>query len=71
MMIRLSTSPVSQRVNEGGNGKGKRKLKNFALDPNNSAKTNGPRRLGSSAMMYEKLDIMLEVIISRKKGERC
>ncbi|KAJ8446524.1 LOW QUALITY PROTEIN: hypothetical protein Cgig2_027486 [Carnegiea gigantea] len=67
MMIPLSTPPVSQRVDGGGNGKDKRKLKNFALDPNNSAKTNGPRRMGSAAMMYEKLDIMLEVIISRKK----
>ncbi|KAJ8430751.1 LOW QUALITY PROTEIN: hypothetical protein Cgig2_009642 [Carnegiea gigantea] len=34
--------PVSQRVDGGGNGKGKRELENFYLDHNKSAKTNGP-----------------------------
>ncbi|KAJ8443421.1 hypothetical protein Cgig2_024198 [Carnegiea gigantea] len=55
-------------VDGGGNGKGKRKLENFSLDPNKSAKTNGPKRMGSVVLMYEKLDTTLEVIISEKKA---
>ena len=43
-------------------------MENFCLDPKKSAKTNGPRRIGSTIMMYEKLDTMLEVIISEKKA---
>ncbi|KAJ8423843.1 LOW QUALITY PROTEIN: hypothetical protein Cgig2_000969 [Carnegiea gigantea] len=63
--------PVSQGVDGGANGKGKRKLENFSLDPNKSAKTNGPKRIRFAAMMYEKLDTMLEVIIlERKASER-
>ncbi|KAJ8420892.1 LOW QUALITY PROTEIN: hypothetical protein Cgig2_016235 [Carnegiea gigantea] len=64
----ISTRPnISQLVDGGGNGKGKRKLENFSLDPNKSAKTNGLKRMGSATMMYEKLDTMLEVIISEKR----
>ncbi|KAJ8432807.1 LOW QUALITY PROTEIN: hypothetical protein Cgig2_026137 [Carnegiea gigantea] len=60
--------PLSQGVDGGGNRKGKRKLENLSMDPNKSAKTNGPKRMRSAAMMYEKLDAMLEVIISEKKA---
>ncbi|KAJ8436962.1 hypothetical protein Cgig2_018909 [Carnegiea gigantea] len=59
--------PISQGTDGGGNGNGKRKLANLFVDPNKSAKTNGPKRMRSAAMMYEKLDAMLEVIISKKK----
>ncbi|KAJ8420112.1 hypothetical protein Cgig2_021547 [Carnegiea gigantea] len=60
--------PISQGVDGGRNGKGKRKLENLSVDPNKSAKTNGPKRMRSAAMMYEKLDAILEVIISKKKA---
>ncbi|KAJ8438819.1 hypothetical protein Cgig2_023011 [Carnegiea gigantea] len=60
--------PLSQGVDGGGNRKGKRKLENLSMDPNKSAKTNGPKRMRLAAMMYEKLDAMLEVIISEKKA---
>ncbi|KAJ8423348.1 hypothetical protein Cgig2_022521 [Carnegiea gigantea] len=43
--------PVSQGVGGGGNGNGKRKLENFSSDPNKNAKTNGPRKMGSAAMI--------------------
>ncbi|KAJ8429893.1 LOW QUALITY PROTEIN: hypothetical protein Cgig2_008778 [Carnegiea gigantea] len=60
--------PISQGVDGGGNGKGKRKSENLSVDPNKSAKTNGPKRMRSAAMMYEKLNAMLEVIISEKRA---
>ncbi|KAJ8430469.1 hypothetical protein Cgig2_003051 [Carnegiea gigantea] len=53
--------PISQGIDRCGNGKGKRKWENFSSCHNKSAKTNGYRRMGSTTMMYEKLDIMLEV----------
>ena len=43
-------------------------MKNFSSNPNKSAKTIGPKRMGSAAMMYEKLDAILEVIILEKKA---
>ena len=61
----LSTpSPASQGLDGGGNGKGKRVLDNFSSDPNKRLKINGRKKMGSAAMMYEKLDTMLEIIIS-------
>ncbi|KAJ8433522.1 hypothetical protein Cgig2_006669 [Carnegiea gigantea] len=48
----LSTPPpVSKGVDGGGNGKD----------------TNGPRKMGPTTVMHEKLDAILEVIISEKK----
>jgi len=45
-------------------------LDNFSSDPNNSAKTTGLTRMGLTLMMYEKLDTILEVIISEKKARQ-
>ena len=65
----LSTpSPASQGLDGGGNGKGKRILDNFSSDPNKRSKINSCKKMGSAAMMYEKLDTMLELIISKKKA---
>lgn len=60
--------PVSQGVDGDENEKDNRKLENVFLDPNKSAKTKDLERMGSTAMMYEKLDTILEVIISEKKA---
>ena len=38
------------------------------MDANKNLKTNGPRRMRLTAMMYEKLDTILEVTISEKKA---
>ncbi|KAJ8424103.1 hypothetical protein Cgig2_000849 [Carnegiea gigantea] len=62
-------SPISQGAqNEGGgDGKGKRALESSSLETNKSSKTTGPKRMGSAAMMYEKLESMMEAIILEKK----
>ncbi|KAJ8445578.1 LOW QUALITY PROTEIN: hypothetical protein Cgig2_012466 [Carnegiea gigantea] len=61
-------SPISQGApNEGGgDGKGKRTLESSSLEPNKSSKTTSSKRMGR-AMMYEKLESMMEVIILEKK----
>lgn len=60
--------PISKVAVRGGYGKGKRKLEYLSVDSNKSAKTNGPKRIRSATMMYEKHDALLEVIILEKKA---
>ncbi|KAJ8446620.1 hypothetical protein Cgig2_002782 [Carnegiea gigantea] len=64
-------SPTQMAQNDGGQVRGKRPFEGNVSGANKSAKTEGGKKMGSAAMLCEKLDTLLESINERNKRKAC